>query len=340
MNLGKVFRAGSRLMKIIVTGTAGFVGFHLAERLLERGDTVIGIDIVNDYYEVTLKAARQERLSQYDGYRFYRADVSDMALMSALFAEHSDADSVVHLAAQAGVRYSIENPQAYITANVLGQLAILEAMRSLARPVTLLYASSSSVYGANRDIPFSPEQKVTSPVSLYAATKLAAEHMAECYGHLYDIASMGFRFFTVYGPYGRPDMAYYKFAKAIAAGEPITVYNNGEMARDFTYVSDVIDGLVAAIGKTPERNEYGVRHKVYNLGNHRPTNLLHFIHIIEREMGRTTDKHFAPMQKGDVLRTFADIEDSRRDLGYEPRVPVEEGLARFVSWFKTYHGIN
>jgi UDP-glucuronate 4-epimerase len=327
-------------MKIIVTGTAGFVGFHLAERLLERGDTVIGIDIVNDYYEVTLKAARQERLSQYDGYRFYRADVSDMALMSALFAEHSDADSVVHLAAQAGVRYSIENPQAYITANVLGQLAILEAMRSLARPVTLLYASSSSVYGANRDIPFSPEQKVTSPVSLYAATKLAAEHMAECYGHLYDIASMGFRFFTVYGPYGRPDMAYYKFAKAIAAGEPITVYNNGDMARDFTYVSDVIDGLVAAIGKTPERNEYGVRHKVYNLGNHRPTNLLHFIHIIEREMGRTTDKHFAPMQKGDVLRTFADIEDSRRDLGYEPRVPVEEGLARFVSWFKTYHGIN
>jgi len=327
-------------MKIIVTGTAGFVGFHLAERLLERGDTVVGIDVVNDYYEVSLKEARQARLARYGHYRFHRADVSDMVRMRSLFAEHADADAVVHLAAQAGVRYSITNPEAYVTANVLGQVAILEAMRNLARPVTLLYASSSSVYGANRETPFSPEQVVTSPVSLYAATKLAAEHIAECYGHLYDIASMGFRFFTVYGPYGRPDMAYYTFAKAILAGTPITVYNNGDMARDFTYISDVVDGLVAAIGMTPERNQFGVRHKVYNLGNHQPTNLLHFIRIIEREMGRTTDKHFAPMQKGDVQRTFADIEDSRRDLGYEPRIPIEEGLARFVSWFKAYHNVN
>jgi UDP-glucuronate 4-epimerase len=327
-------------MKVIVTGTAGFVGFHLAERLLERGDTVVGVDVINDYYEVTLKEARQTQLAEYERYHFLRADISDMALMRALFAEHSDADAVIHLAAQAGVRYSLENPEAYVTANVLGQVAILEAMRSLARPVTLLYASSSSVYGANRETPFSPEQVVTSPVSLYAATKLAAEHIAECYGHLYDLASIGFRFFTVYGPYGRPDMAYYTFAKAIAAGKPITVYNNGDMARDFTYISDVVDGLIAAIGRIPERNQHGVRHKIYNLGNNRPTNLLHFIRIIEREMGRTTDKHFAPMQKGDVLRTFADIEDSRRDLGFEPRIPIEEGLARFVSWFKAYHGVN
>lgn len=267
-------------MKIILTGIAGFIGSHLARRLLRDGHSVIGIDDLNDYYAVSLKRDRLADVASVRAFEFVEADIADLEKMRALFAAHADATHVVHLAAQAGVRYSIERPELYVHANVMGQVAIFEAARKLDRCRHLVYASTSSVYGANRELPFSVGQRVETPVSLYSATKLAGEHIAYTYGHLHGLPATGFRFFTVYGPWGRPDMSYYKFASAITADEPIAVHGFGEMSRDFTYVDDVVSCLVAAIERPPAPDATGVRHKVYNIGNNQPTPLLEFIALI------------------------------------------------------------
>lgn len=324
-------------MKVIVTGIAGFVGYHTGRALLSAGHTVIGIDNLNTYYSVQLKRDRLRELERVRPFEFHEFDVSDSTATGALFAQHADATHVVHLAAQAGVRYSLEQPAAYVQANVLGQISMLEATRRLHRVEHFVYASSSSVYGANAEVPFSVEHRVTSPVSVYAATKLAAEHIAHVYAHLYRIPSTGLRLFTVYGPWGRPDMATYKFAKQIMAGESIAVHNNGDMARDFTYIDDVVEGVMLALAKAPPGNFSGAPHRIYNIGNHTPTPLLRFIAILEEALGRQANVRLMPMQPGEVKATFADIEASRRDLGFNPRTSIEEGLPRFVAWYEAYH---
>jgi UDP-glucuronate 4-epimerase len=325
-------------MKVIVTGIAGFVGYHTGRALLAAGHSVVGVDNLNPYYSVQLKRDRLQELGRLRPFEFHEMDVSDASALSALFARHADTTHVVHLAAQAGVRYSVEQPAAYVQANVLGQVSVLEAARKLKKAEHVVYASSSSVYGANKQVPFSPEHRVTSPMSVYAATKLAAEHIAEVYAHLYGMPSTGLRLFTVYGPWGRPDMAAYKFAAQIMAGESIAVHNNGDMARDFTYIDDVVEGLMLALGKLPQPNETGARHRIYNIGNHHPTPLLRFIAVLEEALGRRANLRLVPMQPGEVKETFADIEASSRDLGFHPRTPIEEGIPRFVAWYNAYHG--
>ena len=327
-------------MKVIVTGIAGFIGYHVARALLGSGHTVVGIDSLNAYYPVQLKRDRLDQLAASGPFEFHQLDVSDVVATAALFAQHDDATHVVHLAAQAGVRYSVENPAAYVQANVMGQLSILEACRKLSRLEHLVYASSSSVYGANTKVPFSIEDRVVSPVSVYAATKLAAEHLAETYGHLYGLPSTGLRYFTVYGPWGRPDMAPYKFTKQIAAGETIAVYNNGDMARDFTYIDDIVSGTLSALHKLPQQNASGAPHRVYNLGNNRPTPLMEFIAVIEQAVGRKANMRYEPMQQGEVRETFADISASTRDLGFAPQTTIDIGIPKFVEWFKAYHAIS
>ncbi|SDR52320.1 UDP-glucuronate 4-epimerase [Rhizobiales bacterium GAS191] len=327
-------------MKIIVTGIAGFIGSHLARRLLSEGHDVVGIDEVNDYYAVSLKRDRLAEIAKSGAFEFVEADIADLPAMRSLFARHRDATHIVHLAAQAGVRYSIERPELYVHANVMGQVAVFEAALQLEHCAHLLYASTSSVYGANRELPFSTEQRVEAPVSLYSATKLAGEHIAYTYGHLHGVAATGFRFFTVYGPWGRPDMSYYKFAVAIAAGEPISIHGFGEMSRDFTYVDDVVAGLVAALPRPPAAGAGGVRHKVYNIGNNRPTPLLDFVDMVERAMGRKAQRLMVPMAPGEMVSTYADITETQRDFGFAPSTPVERGIEEFVRWFKSYHGTN
>jgi UDP-glucuronate 4-epimerase len=327
-------------MKIIVTGIAGFIGSHLARRLLTDGHDVVGVDELNDYYAVSLKRDRLSDIAKTRSFEFVELDIADLEAMRALFARHHDATHIVHLAAQAGVRYSLERPELYVHANVMGQVSVLEAALRLDRCVHILYASTSSVYGANRDLPFSPEQRVETPVSLYSATKLAGEHIAYTYGHLHGLSATGFRFFTVYGPWGRPDMSYYKFAKAIAAGEPISIHGHGEMSRDFTYVDDVVAGLVAALTRPPAADITGVHHKLYNIGNNRPTQLLDFVDMIERAMGRKTERLMVPMAQGEMVSTYADISETQRDLGFAPSTSVERGIEEFVRWFKSYHGTN
>ncbi len=327
-------------MKVIVTGIAGFIGFHTARALLEAGHAVVGIDNLDPYYSVQLKRDRLADLARGGAFEMNQTDISDLAAMQALFSRHADATHVIHLAAQAGVRYSLERPESYVSANVMGQMAVFEAVRRLAGIQHVLYASSSSVYGANKEIPFSTAQQVTSPVSLYAATKLAAEHIAECYGHLYRIPATGFRFFTVYGPWGRPDMAAYKFASQIVAGNPISVYNHGDMSRDFTYIDDIVRGLLLALDKPPEPNPHGAPHRVYNLGNHTPTPLMRFIAVLEQALGREAEIRFEPMQPGDVKETYADIAPTQRDFGFDPQTAIEVGIPRFVTWFKAYHKVN
>jgi UDP-glucuronate 4-epimerase len=327
-------------MKIIVTGIAGFIGFHTARALLGAGHNVVGIDNLSSYYSVQLKRDRLAQLARSGVFELNETDVSDLSAMRLLFRRHADATHVIHLAAQAGVRYSLEHPASYINANVMGQTAVFEAARELHNVEHVLYASSSSVYGANREVPFSTEHRVTRPVSLYAATKLAAEHIAECYSHLYLIPATGFRFFTVYGPWGRPDMAAYKFATNIIAGNPISVFNNGEMSRDFTYIDDIVRGLLLALDKPPQPNEFGSSHQVYNLGNHRPTPLMQFIAVLEHALGHKANMRFEPMQQGDVKETFADITQSQRDFGFKPQTTIEVGIPRFVEWFKAYHKIT
>ena len=324
-------------MSILLTGVAGFIGFHVAKALLARGDRVLGVDNLNDYYDVGLKEARLAQLRASPNFDFARLDVADREGVLGLVERHRDLRGVIHLAAQAGVRYSLENPFAYIEANVMGTLVMLEAARRIDRLTAITYASSSSVYGANRKQPFSVEDHVDQPVSLYAATKRSCELVAYTYSHLYGLPATGLRFFTVYGPWGRPDMAAYLFTRAILAGEPIKVFNEGRMARDFTYIDDIVAGTIAAHDRAPAGQ---VPHRVYNLGNHRPEKLLDFIAVLERALGRTAIKVLLPLQPGDVPESFADIEASRRDLGFEPKTTIEEGLARFVEWYKWYHRVS
>lgn len=326
-------------MTIVVTGAAGFIGSHVASALLDRGKTVLGIDNLNDYYSVALKEARLARLAARPGFRFIKADVSDRAAVEALAPDFAAATGVVHLAAQAGVRYSLENPYAYVDANVTGQVAMLEAARRMPSLKHFVYASTSSVYGANKKMPFSVEDRVDSPMSIYAATKKAAEMMTYAYCHLYKVPATGLRFFTVYGPWGRPDMAAYLFADAIMAGRPIRVFNEGRMKRDFTYVDDIAAGVLAALDRPAAPDANGAPHAVYNLGNNRTEDLMRFIGIIEESLGRKANMNMEPMQAGDVPETSADIEASRRDLGYEPTTSIETGLPRFVAWYKGYHGL-
>jgi UDP-glucuronate 4-epimerase len=329
----------SSLMSILVTGAAGFIGFHVAKALLERGERVLGIDNLNQYYDVRLKKARLSELRRFPSFSFSRMDVADRDGIFSLVDHHKDLRSIIHLAAQAGVRYSLENPYVYVDANVTGTLVMLEAARRLDKLTAITYASSSSVYGANEKQPFSIEDRVDQPVSLYAATKRSCELIAHTYSHLYGLPATGLRFFTVYGPWGRPDMAAYLFTRAILAGESIKVFNDGKMARDFTYIDDIVAGTVAAHDRPPKDAD-GVPHRIYNLGNHRLEKLLDFIAVLERLLGRKAVKELLPLQPGDVPETFADIEASRRDLGFEPKTTLEIGLARFVEWYKRYHNVN
>lgn len=325
--------------RVLVTGAAGFIGFHLVSRLLAAGATVHGLDNLNAYYDPGLKQARLAEIGQHERFAFSRCDVADYDGLVSLFAAFRP-DCVVHLAAQAGVRYSLTNPRAYAAANLDGFLAILEACRS--HPVRhLVYASSSSVYGANSKVPYHEDDPVLSPVSLYAATKRANELMAQAYAHLYRIPCSGVRFFTVYGPWGRPDMAYYSFARAIVEGRPIDVFNHGNMQRDFTYIDDANEALVRLLDVPPDGDSIGAGtapHVIYNIGNHAPIELKHFIGAIEAALGLEARKRYLPMQPGDVVATYADVERLAGVTGFAPRTTIEDGIARFVAWFRAYHG--
>jgi UDP-glucuronate 4-epimerase len=323
---------------VLVTGAAGFIGFHTARALLDRGERVIGLDNLNSYYDVRLKEARAALLGERAGFTFARVDLADREAMAALFAAHADIAGIVHLAAQAGVRYSLENPFAYIESNVTGQLVLLEEARRLGRLRHLVYASSSSVYGGNAKLPFSVGDRVDTPVSLYAASKRMDELMAHTYAHLYRLPQTGLRFFTVYGPWGRPDMAAFLFARAILAGEPIRVFNHGEMRRDFTYIDDIVDGVLAALDRPPADGGVEAPHRLYNLGNNRSEKLTDFIAVLETALGCRAVRQFEPMQPGDVAETYADIEASRRDLAFAPKTTIHEGIPRFVAWYRRYYG--
>ena len=320
---------------ILVTGGAGFIGYHLSKQLLEYDCTVIGYDNLNDYYEVQLKYDRLKDLEGREGYTFIKGDLADKETLGKLFQEYSF-DIVVNLGAQAGVRYSIDNPDAYISSNMIGFYNILECCRHYSVE-HLVYASSSSVYGANKKVPFSVEDKVDYPVSLYAATKKSNELMAHCYSKLYGIPATGLRFFTVYGPFGRPDMAYFKFAKKIMNGETIQIYNNGDMMRDFTYIDDIVKGIANILPNPPAEIETGARYKVYNIGNNKPEKLMDYMETLEKHLGREAKKEFLPMQPGDVYQTYADVSDLMHDFDFKPSTSIDEGLGKFVTWFKEYY---
>jgi UDP-glucuronate 4-epimerase len=335
-------------MKILVTGTAGFIGYHLALFLLSRGDEVIGLDSVNDYYDVNLKEARLARLKVMPGFTEARIRLEDKDSLDQVFAVHQP-QRVVNLAAQAGVRYSLINPHAYIDANLVGFCNILEACRH-AGVEHLVYASSSSVYGANTSMPFSVHDNVDHPVSLYAASKKANELMAHTYSHLFGLPTTGLRFFTVYGPWGRPDMALFMFTKNILEGKPIDVFNFGQHKRDFTYIDDIVEGVVRTLdhvaapnpdwnGDHPDSATSKAPYRLYNIGNNQPVELMRFIEVLEECLGRTAEKKFLPMQQGDVPATYADVEALMRDVGYAPKTPIETGIARFVEWYKDYYSI-
>jgi UDP-glucuronate 4-epimerase len=333
---------------VLVTGAAGFIGYHLAERLLGEGRQVVGLDNLNDYYDPALKEARLERLEARDAFIFARIDLADRRKMEALFATYGFG-VVVHLAAQAGVRYSIENPHSYVDSNLVGFLHILEGCRHTGVD-HLVYASSSSVYGANTEMPFSVHHNVDHPMSLYAATKKANELMAHTYSSLYDLPTTGLRFFTVYGPWGRPDMALFKFTKKILAGEPIDVFNFGNHRRDFTYIGDIVEGVVRVMEKTPESNpEWSgddpdpatsrAPWRVYNIGNNQPVELMRYIEVIEECLGQKAEKNLLPMQPGDVPDTYADVTALTEDVGYTPDTPIEEGVRRFIEWYRDYYKV-
>jgi len=325
-------------MKVLVTGVAGYIGFHVAKRLLADGIRVYGIDNLNGYYDVSLKKDRLVELEKEQGFSFELLDLTDAGGIINIFKTHSF-DYVAHLAAQAGVRHSLESPQQYIDSNVTGFLNILEACRCF--PVKhLVFASSSSVYGLNTKIPFSIDDNVDRPISLYAVTKKTNELMAYTYSHLFKIPSTGLRFFTVYGPWGRPDMAYFKFAKAIEEGQPIDIYNFGDMQRDFTYIDDVVEGIIRTMYNSPvlQPNMTNcVPSKVYNIGNHQPVSLMRFIEVMEQSLGKVAKKNFLPMQPGDVPITYADVNDLMQDVGFKPSTPIELGIPRFIQWYRDYY---
>jgi len=327
-------------MTVLLTGAAGFIGYHTALRLLDRGEEVIGIDNLNDYYDPRLKQARLAQLQKRNNFSFHHADILDRAAMEAIAAAAPALDRIVHLAAQVGVRYSLVNPRAYVDSNVTGQLVMLELARRLEHLRHFVYASSSSVYGANAKLPFAVTDPVDQPVSPYAATKRAGELLSMSHSRLYRLPATGLRFFTVYGPWGRPDLSYYLFTKAILAGEPIRVFNRGEMKRDFTYIDDIADGVIAALDRPPEATPEGEPpHRLYNLGNHRCEPLMRFIEVIEKTCGKKAKLDLQPMQPGDVRETYADIESSTRDLGFHPKISIDEGVPRFVAWYRDYHGV-
>lgn len=324
-------------MKIFVTGAAGFIGMHVCQRLLERGDEVIGLDNLNDYYDVSLKEARLSNLRAYTDFRFKLIDIADRAEVAKLF-EQEKPHCVVNLAAQAGVRYSLSNPLAYADSNLIGFVNILEGCRH-AKVKHLVYASSSSVYGGNTKTPFAESDNVDHPVSLYAATKKANELMAHAYSHLYKFPATGLRFFTVYGPWGRPDMAYFSFTQAILAGRPIDVFNHGQLMRDFTYIDDIVEGVIRVLDKpaVPEINAPHAAHHVFNIGNHEPVALLVFIETLEKALGRAAIKNFLPMQPGDVYTTHADTTKLQEWVGFTPNTPLKEGIEKFVSWYQNQY---
>jgi len=348
-------------MKILVTGTAGFIGLHLASRLIDRGDEVVGIDSINDYYDIGLKYGRLEvtgipkekviynqlvKSTKYPNYRFIQLNLEDRDHLNKLF-ETEKFDAVCNLAAQAGVRYSLSNPHAYVDSNIVGFVNILEACRNF-KIKHLVYASSSSVYGLNEKQPFSTDQSVDHPISLYAASKKSNELMAHTYSHLFNLPTTGLRFFTVYGPWGRPDMALFLFTKAIIENKPIDVFNHGEMKRDFTYVGDIVEGVVRVIDNAPaadptwtglntDPSKSGAPYKIYNIGNSTPVRLMDFIEALENEIGKTAQKNFLPLQQGDVLSTWADVEDLTKNLGYKPKTSVAEGIKHFVKWYRAFY---
>ncbi|HLJ55797.1 MAG TPA: NAD-dependent epimerase [Chthonomonadaceae bacterium] len=335
--------------RVLVTGAAGFIGYHVCSALVKRGTNVLGIDNLNPYYEVSLKLDRIAQLTPSDNFRFVKLDIGDQAEIERLFAEYKPS-RVVHLAAQAGVRHSIDNPGLYVNSNIVGFLHILEACRH-GGIAHLVYASSSSVYGANTRMPFSVHQNVDHPVSLYAASKKANELMAHSYSHLYRLPTTGLRFFSVYGPWGRPDMAIFKFTRDILAGRPIDVYNHGRMRRDFTFVDDIVEGVVRVMdhiarpsdrwsSDCPDPSTSAAPYRLYNIGNNQSVELLHFIGVLERCLGRTATKNLLPPQPGDVPATFADVDDLTLDTGFEPSTPIEVGVARFVAWYRDYYGVS
>jgi len=322
-------------LRLLVTGAAGFIGMHACKRLLERGHAVLGIDNLNAYYDPKLKHARLEQLRPLPEFSFEKVDIADAAALGAVF-ESRRFDAVLHLAAQAGVRYSLENPMAYVSANVAGFLNILEGCRK-SKIAHLCYASSSSVYGANTRLPFREEDRVDAPVSLYAATKRANELMAHSYGDLYGIASTGLRFFTVYGPWGRPDMALFIFTRAILEGKPIRVFNGGEMLRDFTYIDDIVDAVAAIVERPHPGAKEGTKSRLFNIGHGSPVKLMDFVHAIEQALGRKAQIELAPMQQGDVKATFASTEKLQAEIGYAPSTPVATGVERFVAWYRAHY---
>ena len=334
---------------VFVTGAAGFIGFHLCRRLLARGEAVIGLDNLNDYYDVRLKEARLELLTPHPHFVFYRRDLADREGVESLFADHRP-DSVVHLAAQPGVRYARENPHVYIQSNVVGFLHVLEGCRQAGGVRHLVFASSSSVYGANTRIPFSVHDNVDHPLSLYAASKKAGELMAHTYSHLYGLPATGLRFFTVYGPWGRPDMALFKFTQAILEGRPLDVYNHGNMRRDFTYVEDIVEGIVRVLdrpatpdpawsGAAPDLAASSAPYRLYNIGAARPVELMRFIALLEERLGKKAILNLMPLQPDDLLDTYADVEALTRDTGYAPTTPIEVGVTNFVEWYKSYYQV-
>lgn len=323
---------------VLVTGAAGFIGFHLSKRILERGGRVTGFDNINDYYDPKLKEARLNILKKYDGFTFVKGDLSDKCAVDSVFETYKP-EIAVNLAAQAGVRYSIENPKVYIESNIVGFFNILEACRNFGIR-HLLYASSSSVYGNQKKTPFSVDDNVDHPISLYAATKKSNELMAFTYSHLYKIPATGLRFFTVYGPFGRPDMAYFGFTNKIMRGESIKIFNGGDMYRDFTYVDDIVQGIENMLINPPKPDGNKDMHKVYNIGNNKPEKLMYFIETLEKAIGKTAKKEFLPMQPGDVYQTYADVSELVRDFDFKPETTIEKGLGEFAKWYFDYYGVR
>ena len=332
----------SRPKTILITGCAGFIGYHLAQQLLSENYLIMGIDQVNNYYDIRLKEARLQRLKEHPNFLFERISIEDLGALEKLFSQ-AKIDIVIHLAAQAGVRYSLENPHAYIHSNIVGFMNILECCR-IHGIEHLLFASSSSVYGANKKIPFSTEDQVDHPVSLYAATKRSNELMAHTYSHLYQLPVTGLRFFTVYGPWGRPDMSYFKFTKAIFEEKPIQIFNYGRMKRDFTYIDDIIEGILRLLNRKPSPilSSNLLSHapyKIYNIGNNRPVELMKFISVIEEKIGKQAKKEFLPMQAGDVPETYADVEDLINDIGFQPKTSIEDGIGKFIEWYREFYKV-